>query len=279
MRRRQEQKRLASADRRAKRNAPLLVELLEDRRLLSMPGYPMPSPGPSMGGGSATSPMPPGLTMPTTQPTMRATVKVPTTLGVPAANTGVTSSLASYPSPAPSPIGVASNHHDKATGVVTKKAHFYEFYTGPKWAELNAVRASGELSSSGNFTFTGTVQGKINKVGAVYVWGIDRSGKLSSGPFEGRPNIKFDAVVIVSLSSSLTPTAQVVDLKSGATTNLAAGAAKVHGKTVSVTLSESLLPSTGLTPSQYRFNFWPEFGGSVASFVPEFTTAQVGMTK
>ena len=45
----------------------------------------------------------------------------------------------------------------------------------------------------------------------------------------------------------------------------------------------SLLPSTGLAPSQYRFNFWPEDGGppvssSVASFAPEFTNAQVGTT-
>jgi hypothetical protein len=169
------------------------------------------------------------------------------------------------------------------TGVATKKPHFYELYTGPKWAELNGVRASGELSASGNFTFTGTVQGKINKGPAVYVWGIDRNGNLASGPFPGRPNIKFDAVVIVSLDSSLAVTAKVVDLAHGNVTALASTAVRIHGKTVSVSVAGSMLPSTGLNPSQYQFDFWPEDGGAgpsaIASFVPEMTTVQVGMTR
>src|SRR5262249_8913578 len=156
----------------------------------------------------------------------------------------------------------------------------YESYTGPKWADLNAVKASGKLSSHGIFTFTGTVKGKINQGPAVYVWGIDRSGKLSDGPFPGRPNIKFDALVIVSLDSSLPPTARVIDLASGAVTSLSSSSVHVHGKMVSVSVAGSLLPSTGLAQSQYRFNFWPEDGGSgasaIASFAPEFTTAQVG---
>jgi len=87
--------------------------------------------------------------------------------------------------------------------------------------------------------------------------------------------------VVVTLNSSLTPSAQVVDLAGGPTTNLPAGSAQVHGRTVSVTVASSLLPSTGLAPSQYRFNYWPEDGGpptssSVASFAPERTTVQVG---
>ena len=98
----------------------------------------------------------------------------------------------------------------KPTGIVTKAPHFYQFYTGPKWAELNAVKASAELSPNGTFTFTGTNQGAIKKAPAVYVWGIDRNGNLPSGPFTDRPNVKFDAVVVVSLNSALTPTATVV---------------------------------------------------------------------
>ena len=48
-----------------------------------------------------------------------------------------------------------------------------------------------------------------------------------------------------------------------------------------MTVPAGLLPSTGLAPSQYRFNYWPEDGGpptssSVASFAPENATAQVG---
>ncbi len=86
------------------------------------------------------------------------------------------------------------------------------FYTGPKWSELNAVRASAELSPSGNFTFTGTSAGAINKGPAVYVWGVDRNGNLPPGPFTSRPDIKFDAVVVVAVNPSLAVTAQVVDL-------------------------------------------------------------------
>ena len=137
----------------------------------------------------------------------------------------------------------------------------YEAYTGPKRAELNAVKASATLTSSGNFVLTGTNQGRINKAPAVYVWGIDRNGNLSPGPFNNRPDIKFDALVIVSFDSSLTPTAKVIDLASGATTNLPSSSVHVHGRTVSVTVPGSLLPSTGLAPSQFRFNYWPEDGG------------------
>jgi hypothetical protein len=165
-----------------------------------------------------------------------------------------------------------------------KVPHFYQFYTGPKWAELNAVRASGNLSPNGTFAFSGTNQGAITQGPAVFVWGIDRNGNLPAGPFEGRPNIKFDAVVVVTLDSSLTATAMVKDLATGTRTALGSGSVNIHGRTIMVTVPASLLPSTGLAPSQYRFNYWPEDGAapssaSVASFAPEFTTAQVGMSK
>jgi hypothetical protein len=148
---------------------------------------------------------------------------------------------------------------------------------------LNAVTASARLSSNGNFTFTGTNQGRINTAPAVYAWGIDRNGNLPAGPFLNRPNVKFDAVVVVALDSAHTLTARVMDLASGTTTPLAAGSARIHGRTVAVTVPASLLPSTGLAPAQYHFNYWPEDGGppissSVASFAPEFTDAPVGVS-
>jgi hypothetical protein len=164
--------------------------------------------------------------------------------------------------------------------LVSKAPHFYEVYTGPRLAELNAVQATGKLARNGTFTFTGTNRGRIKQGPAVYVWGIDRSGKLSGGPFTNRPDITFDALVIVKLDSSLRPTAQVLDLANGATTDLASSAVHIHGRVVSVKVAGSLLPSTGLAPSQYRFNYWPEDGGpppaAISSFAPEFTTAQVG---
>jgi hypothetical protein len=171
------------------------------------------------------------------------------------------------------------------SGIITKTPRFYSFYTGPKLAELNAVKASAKLAANGQtFTFTGTNKGRINQAPAVYVWGVDRNGNLTPGFFTARPAVEFDAVVVVTLKGSLTPTAQVFDFASGTTTDLAAGSATIHGRTVSVTVPASLLPSTGLAPSQYRFNYWPEDGGppissSVASFAPEFANAPVGVAK
>jgi hypothetical protein len=187
------------------------------------------------------------------------------------------------PGPASPPASVQYFAHSRhPSGIVVKAPHFYASYTGPHLAELDAVRATGTLSPNGSvFTFTGTNAGRISKAPAVYVWGIDRSPTPPPGPFEGRPGVTFDAVVIVSLDASLRPSAQVKDLVTGATTPLPPGSATISGRTVSVVVPTSLLPSTGLAPSQYRFNYWPEDGGppiasSVASFAPENTTAQVG---
>jgi len=166
--------------------------------------------------------------------------------------------------------------------MVTKHPHFYNLYTGPKLKELNATAASGKLSKDGTtFTFTGTVQGKINSDVAVYVWGIDRNGNLGSGPFTDRPNVKFDAVVNVRLDASLNPTATVIDLSTFKMTTLPASSASIKGKVITVTVPSSLLPSTGLAPSQYRFNFWPDYLGEqgVASFIPESSDVQVGISK
>jgi hypothetical protein len=266
------------SQRRARRNFSLSVESLEGRALLSgLGGYPT---------------YPPISSPPTTLPTPIVTptpTHTPTPISAPTKPvTPISTSPHKTPAPAKSPKAV---DHKKAetghtpTGIVTKAPHFYQFYTGPKLAELNAVKASGELSPNGTFTFTGTVQGAINKAPAVYVWGIDRNGNLPAGPFTDRPNVKFDALVVVSLNSALKPTATVDDLASGTSTVLPSSSVSIHGHTVKLSVSASLLPSTGLAPSQYRFNFWPEDGVTpvsssvVASFAPENTTVQVGTLK
>jgi hypothetical protein len=253
---------------RTRRSASSAVEMLESRALLSpLPTYP----------GYGPTPTPVTISpMPTPTPT------VPVTM---------TPTPTSTPTPTPTPTPTASQppkvdhtkHGQNVSGIVTKTPDFNKLYKGPKLAELNAVRASAQLSADGStFTFSGTTAGKINKAPAVYIWGLDRNGNLPPGPFGGHPNVKFDAVVVVSLNSSLTPTASVTDLASGTTTALPAGSASISGRTVSVSLAASLLPSTGLAPSQYRFNYWPEDGMSpdtsavVASFLPATNNAQVG---
>jgi hypothetical protein len=144
------------------------------------------------------------------------------------------------------------------------------------------VAASGELLPNGSFEFTGVNQGAIRPgVAATYVFGIDRSGKLPAGPFAGRPDIRFDAVVVVSVRPGRATTATVIDLANQKSTGLPPGSFFATGREVVVKVPGSLLPSTGLAPSQYRFNYWPEdpdpaLSQQVASFAPEFNDIQVG---
>jgi hypothetical protein len=268
------------ASKHTRRKVSPSIEALEGRALLSqlasMPGAIYTTPAPTSTSASIVMPMPASTTAPTKS--AKADVQVMTHMWSEWATT-------THPAKSAGMVHVKSHELQKSpSGIVTKSPRFYPFYTGPKWPELNAVKASAELTPSGTFLFTGTNQGTINKAPAVYVWGLDRNGNLPPGPFTDRPNVKFDALVVVRLNSSLTPTAAVMDLTNGTTTDLPAGAASIHGHTVKVTVASGLLPSTGLAPSQYGFNYWPEDGGppissSVASFLPETTNAQVGTSK
>lgn len=173
-----------------------------------------------------------------------------------------------------------------ASGLAVKFPRFYDLYTGNKLPELNAVMASVKLLPSNTFQFIGTNHGKIStKVPALFVFGIDRSGHLPTGPFPNRPNIKFDAVAVVIVSPTSAPTATVIDIANGGkATPLSPDAFRLLGPRVELSVPASLLPSTGLSPAQYRFNYWPEaFPGFaanlVASFLPEFGTAQVGVVR
>jgi hypothetical protein len=168
-------------------------------------------------------------------------------------------------------------------GVVLKAPHFNEDYVGPKLAQLDAVATVGELLPNGDFFFAGVNAGRIDpSTPATYVFGVDRNGTLPTGPFPGRPDIRFDAVVAVKVVPGQATTATVIDLTGAhAPVTLPAGSVFAAGRTVSVVVPASALPSTGLPPSQYRFNYWPEDGkpGSthIASFAPEFNNARIGV--
>jgi hypothetical protein len=166
-------------------------------------------------------------------------------------------------------------------GVVIQKPVFYEDYVGPKLAQFDAVAASGQLLRNGNFHFAGFNLGVINpSVRATYVFGVDRSGKLPTGPFPGRPDIRFDALVVIKLVPGQAPTVTVMDKVTNKNTIVPDPDLVIAGKKIAVTIPESLLPSTGLTPSHYRYAYWPEDGlaGSthIASFAPTFHDIQVG---
>jgi uncharacterized protein (TIGR03118 family) len=168
-------------------------------------------------------------------------------------------------------------------GIVTKAPHFYEDYNGPKLDQLNAVAAAGELLPDGSFKFVGVNEGAIDpNVAATYVFGIDRNGKLPTGPFDKRPDIRFDALIEVSVTPGQATTASVIDLANHTFSILPQGSFSADGRVIAVNVPGSLLPSTGLPPSQFRFNYWPEdpdpsLKEPIASFAPEFNDAQVGV--
>jgi len=177
-------------------------------------------------------------------------------------------------------------------GKVVKAPNFYEIYLQNLAAgatprqDLNVREASAELKSHGRLVLTGKMNAKIDLTkDSFFVWGFDRNGNLGLGsaPFTNRPNIRFDAVVVVQVTAGGTVTGSVRDLVSPANnTTLPAGAIKINGDTVKVTVDDAAhaLPSTGLPLSQYRFNLWPRVAlgasSTVVSFAPENGMAQIG---
>jgi hypothetical protein len=163
-----------------------------------------------------------------------------------------------------------------------KRPQFYEDYVGPKLAQLDVVSASGQLLPDGNFRFLGVNQGIIDpSVLATYVFGVDRSGRLPTGSFPDRAKIRFDATIAIKIVPGQSPAVTVTDLTTKTSTTVQDSALQISGKKIGVVIAGTLLPSTGLAPSHFRYNFWPEDGlaGStnIASFAPEFHDIQVGV--
>ena len=181
-----------------------------------------------------------------------------------------------------------------SSGTVHKSPAFYEFYTGPKNRDLNVVSATVRLVPGKMLTLTGVMQGKIDKnppstaQQSFYVFGIDRQSPAAMTPFYQRPGITFDAVVEVSVQTSGL-SASVTDLTTGTTTAIDPRNIHIAGKTVSVTVDPSLLPtpSGGVDLAHSTYNLWPRsdlnfapqpnHGSSAASFVPEDAMALIGV--
>jgi hypothetical protein len=177
---------------------------------------------------------------------------------------------------------VSSARDSEHNGTVVKKPKFYEDYVGPRLAQLNAVSATGQLLRNGNFHFLAVNQGAIHSnVRATYVFGVDRSGKLTTGPFPGRPNIRFDATVVVKLVPGHSPTITVNDLARKTSRTLPDSDLLIQKNVIAVGVPASLLPSTGLNEGLYRYAYWPEDGQAgfahIASFAPQLQDIPIGI--
>ncbi len=182
-------------------------------------------------------------------------------------------------------------------GIGAKHAlHFYPLYTGPELPQLNGISAtavvSGNPIKNTNLVLTGTVAGPIVQKPktpaeeAIYVFAIDRGGASGTGPFPGRPNIRFDTQVVAAVRQS---GVKAYLLLNSVSTNqphnpavkLSSSSVTIAGNTLTITDPLSMLPSTGKPINQWNVNFFTrnpdQFSNyhSVASFTPEYTEFQV----
>jgi hypothetical protein len=193
-----------------------------------------------------------------------------------------------------------------------KQAHFYQFYTGPRTANLDGVSAtavvSGNRVTDGTLTLTGTVAGPIiakpknASQEAIYTFAIDRGGSAKAGPFPGRSHIRYDAVVVAPLtlggiSAANPPYVQINNASintplATTTINLSPSSVTIKGDTISIKVSlgtstTNPIPSTGKAINQWNVNFFTRFPSpygsgkngyhSIASFTPEETMFQLNV--
>ena len=108
-----------------------------------------------------------------------------------------------------------------------------------------------------------------------------RSARAADHMLNRTIEIRFDATVAVKIVPGESPTVVVTDLANKTTTTVQAPNLKISGKQIKVVIPGSLLPSTGLARSQFRYDFWPEDGlaGStnIASFAPNTHDIRVGL--
>lgn len=189
------------------------------------------------------------------------------------------------PDPNPGPI-----HNIVGKGYAIKSARFYPEYFGPRQTELNVASAIAVAPGDGTLQLNGQVVLPINTAptdasqNAYYMWAINRGGASSPGPIPGRPQITFDAAVIVAVEPSGV-TAYVKDLtNNSAPVQLPSNDFAINNFTLRVSVPLSMLPATGgaTDPSQYTVNFsaWSQnpLGANhhaLASMVPEFRNFHV----
>src|SRR5262245_18088479 len=176
-------------------------------------------------------------------------------------------------------------------GVAFKRPHYYEAFNAiGSRPDLNAVKLTARVNPRMGLVLTGWMQGRIKLNSATaspqafYVFGVDRGGQTIA-PFPGRPGVKFNAVVAVAVTSSGI-SGSVIDLATGACTNLSAQSIQIRGNKVKVTVPLGLLPvPAGSTSSlrDYGVNLWPRSAlppadfTTVASFVPENSMLRIAV--
>lgn len=137
---------------------------------------------------------------------------------------------------------------------------FLPTYAGPQNGDLDVTGITVELTGSDTVRLIGEHAAAIGTTeGSSYVWGVDRGQGQEFLTFVDPPvgqGVTFDAVVALFADG----TGFVLDLLAGTPpTNLDPSAIDIEAGRISVTVSESLLPSTGFAFERYRYNLWPRY--------------------
>jgi hypothetical protein len=165
--------------------------------------------------------------------------------------------------------------------VVDPVGDFLPSFVGPQNGDLDVTLVDARITGPGEVRLTGTHAGAIGTTpGAAYVWGIDRGQGTAVFTTLDPPvgaGVTFDAVaVLVPGGSSF-----VLDLLGGGPVFLDPGAVSVSGTSISVTLTEALLPSAGFAFAGYGYNLWPRFAPGdvdpldntqISDFAPDAST-------
>lgn len=156
---------------------------------------------------------------------------------------------------------------------------FISVFTGPKNGDLDVLRAEVFLDpSAGTFTFTSTSAGNIGTTPpSIFVWGVNRGAGFVDFADIGLPDIKFDAVVVLTAGGA----GFVMTLDNGIQTNLPSANININGPDLFATVPLSLLPSLGFAPAAYTVNLWPRSAPIIdqveviSDFAPDNTNAAV----
>jgi hypothetical protein len=168
-----------------------------------------------------------------------------------------------------------------ATAVTDPSGDFLPTYTGPMNGDMDVVSSNVVFNPTANtFTFSATFNGPVNTTpGALYVWGVNR-GMGSELLLGGTPpigaGIPFDSVFIAVPAAGI----GLVNLLDGSAATTVPGL-QVSGNSVLETVSATLFPSKGFTPSTYLWNLWPRSGSDnannaqISDFAPDNTIVPV----
>ena len=151
---------------------------------------------------------------------------------------------------------------------------FYKDYVGPRRPGVDPIGADGVyLSASQTFVLAAQMAGPIFADGPdTYVWGFDRGGATAANaPFPDELAVRFNAVLAVTANLATGTLTGSLNLLNG-TPAQGVPAVLVAPDTIQVGIPASMLPSTGFTPAQYRWNLWTRSGsgGSAAAQIPAF---------